>query len=332
MSNQIPEHTLRQAAGWHARLSAPDCHPRDRHEFERWRASHAANALAFDHVVSTSERIARLTQHDPRLVAMAEAALEDSAPVVSSSKRGKIALGAAASIVLAVGALRFAPELVDPLAGAVYTTAAGETQTLQLTDGSTVHLDTASEINVSIDSDERRVTLTSGRAYFKVAKDARRPFSVTADDVRTTALGTEFEVQREAGEVIVTLAEGVVEVEGTTRESWGEILAPGDEMRVSGAQRSRSRIDLAYVADWSRGRHEFQHTPLAQAVTEINRYSRVKVRIGDPSIAQLAIGGNFLIGDSERIVSAITAALPVRAVAAGSQEIILFPRYSAAAH
>jgi transmembrane sensor len=81
------------------------------------------------------------------------------------------------------------------------------------------------------------------------------------------------------------------------------------------------------ATSWSRGRLLFRGTPLAEAIEEVNRYSARKVRLADPSLADLAIGGNFIAGDSELIVSAFAAALPIRAVEGGGGEILLFRRY-----
>ncbi len=67
-----------------------------------------------------------------------------------------------------------------------------------LADGSVVHLDVDSEINVSFSSGHRDITLVNGRALFEVAHDASRPFVVSAGQSHTTALGTHFQVQREA--------------------------------------------------------------------------------------------------------------------------------------
>jgi len=55
------------------------------------------------------------------------------------------------------------------------------------------------------------------------------------------------------------------------------------------------------------------------------------VRLGDPDLADLPVDGNFIAGETDRIVSALAAALPVRVAQAGAGEIILFRRYEAEA-
>ncbi len=62
-------------------------------------------------------------------------------------------------------------------------------------------------------NDKRQIEL-SGEAYFEVAKDINRPFTVIAHGVTTTALGTSFNVNTYSkNEITVSLAEGKVQVE-----------------------------------------------------------------------------------------------------------------------
>jgi ferric-dicitrate binding protein FerR (iron transport regulator) len=53
------------------------------------------------------------------------------------------------------------------------------------------------------------------------------------------------------------------------------------------------------------------------------------VRLGDPELADLAVGGNFIAGETDLIVSAFAAVLPLRVSEGTAGEIILFRRYSA---
>ena len=61
-------------------------------------------------------------------------------------------------------------------------------------------------------ADLRGVELVSGQANFEVAKDASRPFVVTAGGSEVRAVGTQFDVYKTADKVTVTLIEGKVAV------------------------------------------------------------------------------------------------------------------------
>jgi len=75
------------------------------------------------------------------------------------------------------------------------STAAGETYTLTLADGSQVYLNSASSIHfpVVFDGRQRKIGIT-GEVYIKVAKNPKQPFIVTAGNVEVLALGTEFNI------------------------------------------------------------------------------------------------------------------------------------------
>jgi transmembrane sensor len=88
-------------------------------------------------------------------------------------------------------------------------------QTVQLEDGSVVILEPKSRLSLPVHflADKREVYL-SGEAYFKVAKDIKRPFLVYSNKLVTRVLGTSFIVKAapDAKENIVEVREGKVSV------------------------------------------------------------------------------------------------------------------------
>ena len=91
----------------------------------------------------------------------------------------------------------------------------GQKSTIFLSDGSIIHLNSGSSVSYvkGFHKDKRQIEL-SGEAYFEVAQDISRPFTVRAHGVTTTALGTMFNVNAYSkNEVTVSLAEGKVQVE-----------------------------------------------------------------------------------------------------------------------
>jgi transmembrane sensor len=157
---------------------------------------------------------------------------------------------------------------------------------------------------------------------------------VTAGGTRTTALGTKFQIEHSAERVVVVLTEGSVSVTPDRLPSddpaaWEERLAPNERLSFEeGRDRPvKTTVDTYMATSWSRGRLVFRGTPLAEAIEEVNRYSTRKLRLADPSLASLTVGGNFIAGDSELILSAFAAALPLRSVDGGGGEILLFRRY-----
>ncbi len=341
------EEVLQQAARWHARLHAADCTDQDRIAFEQWRRGDDAHARAFLVAERTSRQVTELALADPRLRALARLARQTTAtddadsaePAMAArirkSSSWKIPAALAASVAIAVFLFRFVPDAIRSEEPAVaFESPADSMRNVTLADGSAVQLDVGSRILVDLRDDRRLVTLVAGRAVFEVAHDRSRPFSVTAAQSRTTALGTRFQVQLDATDVVVTLAQGSVAIDNDSNgkssvtQSWHEQLQPGEQLRLDTltAQRTRAVVDPGAVTSWTRGRHLFRSTPLLEAIDEVNRYARKKVRLGDPSLADLQVGGNFIAGDSELIVAAFAAVLPL-SVVEGSNEIILFRRH-----
>jgi transmembrane sensor len=114
---------------------------------------------------------------------------------------------------------------------------------LVLADGSTVTLYPKSAISYyeAFDAAERNISLT-GKAFFKVAKDKTRPFTVYAKGFATTALGTQFTVSTLINnQVEVKLFEGKVVVRPANKNllAMNDVyLSPGQLFKVDMSTKS----------------------------------------------------------------------------------------------
>jgi transmembrane sensor len=335
---------LTEAARWHARLAADDCTDCERAEFQRWRASSRCHADAYEATETLSAQLAHWGSFDDRLRAMADDAfamgnavharpnLREGATVRSRARRWLVPASLAATIVIAFVGVRLSGYLTAAAPPVTYASPEEARRDVTLADGSVVQLDVDSEISVSFSGRQRDIVLVNGRALFEVARDATRPFVVVAGESRTEALGTHFQVQREGQQVLVTLTEGSVAVASETEQArWREKLIPGEQISLStdGQVHEKRAVDAQAVTSWSRGRLVFRGTPLGAALQEVNRYASRKVRLGDPDLADLPVAGNFIAGETDLIVSAFAAVLPLRVAAGSAGEIILFRRYKA---
>jgi transmembrane sensor len=343
----MDDRIVAEAARWHARLAADDCTDFDRAEFERWRVRDRRRAEAYAAAAMLSAQVTHLARLDDRLRSLADEAFAIGSadePRANSHdagvarippgrrRRWRLPAALAAATLVALIGVQLSAYLTRAVPGVTYASSEQERREITLADGSAVQLDVASEISVSYSADERRIVLVNGRALFNVAHDVARPFVVTAGQSRTTALGTHFQVQREGQHVLVTLTEGSVAVTSDAERShWRETLTPGEQISVTtdGQVRLKRAVDAQVVTSWSRGRLVFRGTPLVEALQEVNRYGSRKVRLGDPELADLTVGGNFIAGETELIVSAFAAVLPLRVSEDAAGEIILFRRYSA---
>lgn len=352
----------RLAARWYARLRAPDCTAEERAQFEAWRSGDPRNEAAYAAAESMNDALAKLAMADPRLKAMVDqaasagATLPDDEPDESPGKPQPLTITAgqppAARPRRVARPYAWAASIAAALVSVLALLALGGTQparsddgyryadvrpvlryrsgaarrAVTLDDGTRVYLDVASLIEVRFDGARRDVTLVQGRALFDAAHDAVRPFVVTVSTERVTALGTVFQIDRAPSEVIVTLAQGAVTVTSQTSAESVQ-LAPGEELRSSaGSTRwSKRSVDALSATSWSFGKHVFRERSLGEAVREINRYSDRRVRLADSRLAELAVNGEFEVGDSDSTIAALAAALSLRIVQMRT-EIVLHPK------
>jgi transmembrane sensor len=321
------------AAGWYARLRASDCTAEDRAAFEAWHAQ-PGNAARFAAVEQLAAGVDRALASGPRLYpqvlrAVAPATPEPSPSGTVASRWRTLLPRLAAGAVLLLGAVAWIATHLSRSETPVDLLANDSTreQRHRLDDGSVVWLDVGSEVAVRFGGRERAVELRAGRALFNVAHDGARRFTVTAGGSRTVALGTRFQVERLPGEVRVTLADGALAITGAgpAGRSWEARLAPGEQLRWTGAGSTASKhlVDVLRATSWSSGRLVFRDTPLEQAVAELNRYTERKVRIDDPSLVGLTVGGSYLAGNVDQVAAALEAVLPLRADRGDGGEIIL---------
>jgi len=318
------------AAAWIARLHGEARTAKVETGFQRWLAASAEHRAAFEMANDIWVGVERLPKN----------------PVPSTSPRPRIRLTSAPARALAACAAL----LLLVIGGWFYwrdpglTTRAGEQRTLSLEDGTRVYLNTASRMHVRYDSVTRRVELDDGEAFFEVAKHADWPFVVIAGGRQVVARGTAFLVRHDDERVAVTLVEGKVTVapageavasapaarEPSTSQALSLegvkdhlTLSPGQ--RVTFAGRDAPKLDqpsLEGVTAWQRGQVVLDHTPLADAVAEMNRYSDIKLKIEDPAARRAEVTGIFRTGDSEYFAQAVSETYHLR-VASRGREIML---------
>ena len=185
-----------------------------------------------------------------------------------------------------------------------YRTAKGEQQTVVLSDGSTVRLDTATALTTNISMFIRTVVLHEGEAYFAVSHEQNRPFEVMAGNGVVRDVGTRFVVRREDEKVTVTVVEGAVDVQrlakGVSTAQWQRLTA-GEQVSYE-QQRGPSsveKISLATSTAWMEGKVIFEERPLSEVVREIGRYQAGEIRILDSQVAALKVSGVFGVNDRE---------------------------------
>lgn len=311
------------AAGWFAKLNNSTVTTDTLRAFRAWRNGDPRHDQAYLEIEAFWKRAAKL-ENDREIQQAAGAALarEPRGPGGLPRPGGKTVAAAVLVLLVAVGATWAWPILF----GRTYATGVGEQRLVTLTDGSRLRLDTRSQVRVRLGSNRRDVELLAGRAFFDVAHDAARPFVVTAEGTQVRALGTRFDVRRDADGVQVVLVEGRVRVDGVAAgrpAAW--TLEAGEAVRSGrNAVPAPRRIDTAQATSWTTGRLVFHAQPLSAAIAEVNRYSPRPVVLRAPALADRPVSGSFDIGDTDAFVSAVADLYDLQ-VAPSADAIVLRP-------
>ncbi|WP_298741151.1 FecR domain-containing protein [uncultured Chitinophaga sp.] len=162
-----------------------------------------------------------------------------------------------------------------------------------LEDGTEVWLNAATTLRFpfSFSTGEREVYL-AGEAFFKVAKDARRPFIVHTGKTSIRVLGTSFNINA-YDDHITTLA--LVDGKVITKAGNQEVsLIPGQQaIYRSGPGFETKRFDPAIALAWMQGIRYFHNAPLGEITRMLPRWFDVNVVFDDPALARQTFSGSI---------------------------------------
>jgi transmembrane sensor len=368
MTREVDLPILEEAAEWFARLEGEEVSETTRAEFSVWLTRSPVHIQEFLSVSAMHHALSTVLSSDPEWLAelldeagSAEANVVDisdfagddgSAPEKhkESRKRFPWQLAVAAVVVMSVAVVAILN--LTPLGSDRFVTTVGEQRWVALDDGSTVHLNTDSEIRVRMTRKARRITQLRGEAVFDVEHDPARPFQVLVDTVLVEAVGTRFNIHRKADQIIVTVLEGKVTVrpERPGAEAAKVLVVTNEDRPVpqpepveaSQPSRPQPRVDLApapvlqldagqqttvhadgsvlapeatdttRVTAWTKRRIVFDSDPLELVVAEFNRYNRNHLEIVDPTLKDRRITGVFNIDDPDAFLALVSSLVDIR--------------------
>jgi transmembrane sensor len=313
---------LQEAAEWLQRLmEAPD----DEGVIEAWldwSRADARNLQAFEEIQNVWQGFDDSNGKRPHAVLS-----------VAPSRRvrfiRRVGLAAGVLMVLIAG-LWFAQNLWT---GTQYSTGIGEHRTKILPDGSQMELAADSRAWVHYTGREREIRLQKGEAYFTVARDLQRPFTVEAGGLRITAIGTAFDVRRGLSDTVVTVSEGRVRVDPDSGDPSpirkDSLDARAGEQVVLSARTPRlsvAKVNIARGDTWRRGVLQYVAEPLEEVVADVNRYAPRQVVVEDPAVRRLLFTGTISQTQVDDWLAALQKILPVTVVDRGPDGVLIAPR------
>lgn len=211
--------------------------------------------------------------------------------------RRKLMVATAAAVTgIAVVGLR------ERMGSGEHSTRTGERKWETLPDGSSVMLNTATDLTVEY-GQYRRLIVSRGEALFQVAPDDPRLFQVQAANGIVHTQGGIFNLRRDGDVVDLTVTSGMVNVRphpdaepALVRAGLGLRYAPGRPTQ------SPHVVDIQAATAWERGKLIFNQTPLSQVVAEVGRYMRGSVVIANEGDGLRPVSGVFDLAEPGEIL------------------------------
>lgn len=239
------------------------------------------------------------------------------------SKTRGLGLIAASIMLFITFSILFQPN--GPIAH-IHKSGIGEMDTIMLNDGTVITLNTDTEISVAMSPDERKVLLVHGEAYFDVAKDTKRPFSVIIGKDVVRAVGTSFNIKHRTEVTRVTVTEGVVEVKSNPISSTSLnllsfaspiSLGVGANLTINGdtAQTNLlSSLELEQSVAWRTGMLHFNGEPLSAIVDELQYYAHKEIILASNQVSDLIVGGSFNVNNVSSFLKGLELTFPIKVI------------------
>ncbi|MEQ9165420.1 MAG: DUF4974 domain-containing protein [Fulvivirga sp.] len=201
----------------------------------------------------------------------------------------------------------------------------GQKSTVILSDGSKVILNSLSKISYpKYFTDSSRLIHLEGEAFFEVSKDPKRPFTVTANKVETTALGTSFNINSRSSIQKVLLATGKVLVSAKNSEQ--HILTPGEgvEVNAENGDSKKFQFDQEKALGWKDGIIYFEDSSVDEIISVLELWYDVKIEIEKP-IKNKSYTGRFDNESLRNVLESISFALDFDFIMNGKNVKIINP-------
>jgi transmembrane sensor len=314
--NQIAE----EAMAWFSRLQTGDVSNLENSRFQNWLSQSPTHRQAYEEVLSFWHD----TDFNQALkISSLNGNFNTNQPRFNHNRKQTKYLAFVLAASIACMAVLF-----DPITRlqADYYTPVGSKQTVHLSDGSTVTLNTDTAIAVAFRKNERRIKLLKGEAYFTVQHLGDQPFIVEGGETEARVVGTWFMVRNIQNEEKVAVVKGLVNVSNHGKTQTVD-LHPGEQVANYPAGLSAIQpFDNNRETTWLQDRLSFQDAPLEEVVKELSRYIPGLVIISDNALKTIRINGRFNITQPKQALATLAHTLPVAVTTVGDWLTVIRPR------
>jgi len=209
--------------------------------------------------------------------------------------------------------------------------AKGEQLVETLDDGSEILLASGSEAVIRESWSRREVILKRGTAFFDVAPNKDKPFSVIMDGVSIEVLGTAFSVYRKADSVEVVVEEGRVQVDRDADSKDADnnreqvrlghndklIITPDIPFAIT------NDVNIEEELAWREGLIYFKQRRLDEVISRMGDYYHAPIYLMNKDLSDLKVSGAFRVDDVSGFLSALEKTLGIRVEHSASASIII---------
>ncbi|ENB9664145.1 MULTISPECIES: FecR domain-containing protein [Pseudomonas] len=299
MPNQQPRITAqvaRQAANWHMLMLEDAVSPAQRAACNRWRSAAPEHERAWQKALRVQAQLGLL----PPQLAMG---------TLNRERRQVMKQLLALAIVAPLGYVGYR-QLAPQNA---YATDVGQHKQLTLADGTLLDLNTDTAVDVNFDAHQRLISLRRGEILIDSGRDSsspqHRPLRVASEQGLLEALGTRFLVRQREGATQLTVFQGAVLV--TPSHGPRQTLDAGQQVTFDAAGQGAVTPAREQDSQWIRGQLLVDEMPLREFLGELGRYRPGWLRC-QSDVAQLLISGAFQLENTDAILAALPATLPVQ--------------------
>lgn len=177
-------------------------------------------------------------------------------------------------------------------------------EALSSADGSRIWSTAETRLERHIDTDRRQVILHKGAAFFEVAPDSSRPFTVTASGIEVRVVGTAFAVELQDNRVQVAVEHGRVRVGSGSH--WQE-LGPGQMLTVDPQhlQEARPADIIGPIAPWRDNLLVARNETIDSLVTKVAAAHTGFVWLRDSTLGQQRVTGLYDLNQPEQALASM---------------------------
>jgi len=241
----------------------------------------------------------------------------------------KMAVAASVATVFCTGYL-FRKQLdnwIDPVKYQETVALNGEIKLISLSDGTTICLNSGSKLSYpdKFKQNTREVTLT-GEAFFKVAHNSSKPFIIYSGKIKTTVLGTSFNVKayNEDKAIKVTVVSGKVGVLATKANHPAVLLTRSMQLvytKTNETLATQKIEDASAVISWQQGKLQYHNTPLSDVLADVQRKYNVVIK-ADKNLLNCTLYADFNNMQLQKVLKLIEALINARFTKDGSAYIL----------